>query len=70
MKMRSPTPLGALRAAGRADIQVRQHVVAADLERAVVGGDQLVLALELLADQLLDLRHVHVEQRRQRAHIR
>ena len=31
--------------------------------------DQLVLALELLADQLLDLGRVHVEQRRQRADI-
>ena len=39
------------------------------MERVDVGLDQLVLALELLADQLLDFRHVHVEERGQRADI-
>ena len=39
------------------------------MQRVLVGVDQLLLALELLADQLLDLGHVHVEQRRQRADI-
>ena len=34
-----------------------------------IGLDQRVLAAELLADQLFDRRHVHVEERRQHAEI-
>jgi hypothetical protein len=34
-----------------------------------VGLDQRILAAELLADQLLDRRHVHVEERRQGAEV-
>ena len=43
--------------------------VAAELQRLDVGIDQLFLALELLAEQPLDLRRVDVEQHRQRADI-
>ena len=43
--------------------------VAAELQRVDVGVEQLLLALELLADQLLDLGDIDVEQRRQRADI-
>ncbi len=50
-------------------LQVGQRPVAAEMQRVDVGADQLLLALELLADQLLDLRDVHVEQRRERADI-
>ena len=43
--------------------QVLQRLVAAEMQRMDVGGEQLLLALVLLADQLLDQLHVHVEQR-------
>ena len=43
--------------------------VAAEMQRVQIRLDQRVLAAELLADQLLDRRHVHVEQRRQHAEI-
>ena len=43
--------------------------VAPEMQRVQIRLDQRVLAAELLADQLLDRRHVHVEQRRQHAEI-
>ena len=43
--------------------------VAPEMQRVQVRLDQRVLAAELLADQLLDRRHIHVEQRRQDAEI-
>ncbi len=46
-----------------------ERVLAAHVERLDVGLDQLVLALELLADQHLDHLDVDVEQRRQGADI-
>ena len=39
------------------------------MQRVDVGGQELLLALVLLADQLLDQLRVHVEQRRERAEI-
>ena len=70
MKMRSPTVVGAAHAAARSGARdVRQRPVAAHVQRLDVGGDQLVVALELLAEQLLDHAGIHVEQRRQRADI-
>ena len=45
------------------------RLVVADLERLQIGGDQLVLALELLADQRLDDLQLDVEQRRERADV-
>ena len=39
------------------------------MQRVNVRPDQLLLRLELLADELLDLGHLHVEQRRQRTYI-
>jgi hypothetical protein len=36
------------------------------VQRADIGGDQLLAALELLAQQLLDRRDIHVQQRGQR----
>jgi hypothetical protein len=39
------------------------RVVAAELERLDVGVEQLLLALVLLAEELLDLGRVDVEQR-------
>ncbi len=50
-------------------LQVRQRPVAAEMQRMDVGADQLLLRLELLADELLDLLEVHVEQRGERADI-
>ena len=49
--------------------QILERIVAAEMQRMDVGGEQLLLALVLLADQLLDQLRVHVEQRRQRAEI-
>ena len=49
--------------------QVLQRPVAAEMQRVDVRGQQLFLALVLLADQLLDQLRVHVEQRAQRAEI-
>ena len=49
--------------------QVGIGVVAAEVQRVDIGGDQLVTALELLAEQLLDDHRIHVEQRRKRADI-
>ncbi len=45
------------------------RIVVADVQRLDVRRDQLVLALELLADQLLDLVDGDVEKGRQRADI-
>ena len=50
-------------------MQIERRVVAADMQRLDVRLDQLVLALVLLADQLLDHLHVHVDQRGERADI-
>ena len=61
--------VGALEPQPDRALQVLERPVAPEMQRVDVGADQLFLALELLADQLLDLGHVHVEQRRQRAHI-
>jgi hypothetical protein len=44
-------------------------MVVTDVQRLEVRGDQLVLAAELLADQLLDLLDGDIEQGRQRADI-
>ena len=43
--------------------EVHQRIVAAEMQRMHVWLDQLVLALELLGDQLLDRADIHVEQR-------
>src|SRR6202035_5778189 len=45
------------------------RVIMADLERVKIGGDQLVIALEPLADQRLDGAKLNVEQRRKRADV-
>ena len=50
-------------------VELGERPVAAEMQGVQVGLDQRVLAAELLADQLLDRRHVHVEQRRQHAEI-
>ncbi len=42
--------------------QILQRPVAAEMQRVDVGGQQLFLALVLLADQLLDQLRIHVEQ--------
>jgi hypothetical protein len=39
------------------------------MKRVQVGVDQLFLRLELLSDQLLDRRDVHVQKRAERAEI-
>ena len=39
------------------------------MERVLIGVEQFFLALELLADQLLDLGHIHVEERGERPDI-
>ncbi len=69
MKMRSPTASARLSRSPIGMIDVHHHPVAAEMQRVPVGVEQLLLALELLADQLLDLGNVHVEQRGQRADI-
>ena len=69
MKMRSPTVVGALEPQADRAIEIHHRPVAAEMQRLLVGVDQLLLALELLADQLLDLGDIHVEQRRERADI-
>ena len=50
-------------------LEVHHHVVAAEVQRVHVRLDQRVLGAELLGNQLLDHADVHVEQRRERAHI-
>ena len=49
--------------------EMLERVIAADMERLKVRRDQLVLALELLADQRLDFLDVDVEQSGERADI-
>ncbi len=49
--------------------QIHHHPVAAEMQRVLVGVEQLLLALELFADQLFHFADIHVEQRRQRADI-
>ena len=49
--------------------QVLQRPVSSKMQRVDVRGEQLLLALVLLADQLLDQLRVHVEQRAQRTQI-
>ena len=63
MKMRSPTVLAALQSQPDRALEIHHRPVAAEMQRVLVGVEQLLLALELLADQLLDLGDVHVEQR-------
>ena len=50
-------------------LEIHHHVVAAEVQRVHVRLDQRVLGAELLGNQLLDHADVHVEQRRERAHI-
>ena len=50
-------------------VEIERRPVAAEMQRVLVGGKELLLALELLFDQFFDCRDVHVEQRRQRADI-
>ena len=69
MKMRSPTLSARWTPQPDRAFEVHERPVAAEMQRVLVGGEQLFLALELLLDQLLDRGHVHVEQRRERAHI-
>src|SRR6202011_366951 len=52
-----------------APIAMLPDPVAAEIERLDVGIQELLLALELLAEQPLDLVLVDVEQHRQRADI-
>src|SRR5579883_2712478 len=59
----------ALQAQPDRTFEMRERIIAAHMERMDVGGYELVLALELLAQQLLDLARIHVEKRRQRADI-
>ena len=49
--------------------QVLQRPVAAEMQRMDVGGEELLLALVLFADQLLDQLRVEIEQRAERAEI-
>ena len=50
-------------------IQVRQRVVAAQMQRLDIGIEQPFLAAVLLGEQRFDHRRIDVEQRRQRAHV-
>ncbi len=61
--------IGALQTQADRVIEIHRRPVTAEMQRVLVGVEQLFLALELLADQLLDLRHVHIEQRRERTDI-
>ena len=67
--MRSPTLSARCKPQPDRAFEIEQRPVAAEMQRVLVGVEQLLLALELLGDQLLDRRHVHVEQRRERADI-
>ena len=69
MKMRSPTLSVRLQLKPDRACEVHHRPVAAEMQRVLVGGEQLLLALVLLLDQLLDFGNVHVDQRRQRAQI-
>ena len=69
MKMRSPTLSVFLHAQTNRAFEVLQRPVAAEMQRVDVGGQQLFLALVLLADQLLDQLRVHLEQRAERAEV-
>src|SRR6185312_5147389 len=59
--------VGALDPDAARSFQMRQRVVPAHVKRVEIRLDQLVLALDLLGDALLDRLRVDVEQRRQRA---
>jgi hypothetical protein len=61
--------VGALQPQPDRVLDIHHHPVAAEMQRMLVGVEQLLLALELLADQPLHLGDVHVEQRGQRADI-
>ena len=61
--------VGALQTQADRAFVLGQGPFAAEIERAQIGPDQGVLAAELLADQLFDRRHVHVQERRQGAQI-
>ena len=60
-------PAGALEAGLR--LHIEQHPVAAEMQRMLVGADQLFLALVLLQEQRLDHFRLDAEQRRQRAEV-
>src|SRR6266536_1130141 len=49
--------------------EVLARVIAPDLQGLEIGSDELVLALELLADQFLGCLYVHVEQCGERADV-
>ena len=61
--------VGALQAQADRVLDIHHHPVAAEMQRVLVGVEQLLLALELLGDELLHFADIHVEQRRQRADI-
>ncbi len=50
-------------------IEVHHHPVAPEMQRVLVGVEQLLFALVLLGDELLDFRNVHVDERGQRPDI-
>ena len=50
-------------------LDIHHHPIAAEMQRMLVGVEQLLLALELFADQLFHFADIHIEQRRQRADI-
>ena len=60
---------GALQAQPDRVFEIEHHPVAAEMQRVLIGVEQLFLALVLFGDQLFDLADIHVEQRRQRAEI-
>ena len=50
-------------------LEIEHHPVAAEMQRVLIGVEQLFLALVLFGDQLFDLADIHVEQHRQCAEI-
>ena len=69
MKIRSPT--ASRRATGQADRarEVRERVIASEVQRLAVRFEQRFLAAVLLGEEALDLVGIDVEQRGQRAEI-
>ena len=61
--------VGALQPQPDRAIEVHHHPVTAEMQRVLVGVEQLLLALVLLGDELLDFRNVHVDERGQRSDI-
>ena len=60
---------GALELDAERALQIEDRVVAADVQRLDIRLDQLVLALVLFANELLDDLHIHVEQGGEHADI-